>query len=124
MRFVAGRGAAAERLAGALQRRAIGKMLLAVDTVTELLLAGAPWWLSCCWPGDATEQDAAGRGAVTELLLAGALLQNSIGKQPAGQPAQKTRQRKGAAQNSSRRKRVAGSEQHRTAANAEQQAAH
>ena len=32
------------------------------DTVTELLLAGAPWWLSCCWPGDATEQDAAGRG--------------------------------------------------------------
>ena len=62
MRFVAGRGAAAERLAGALQRRAIGKMLLAVNTVTELLLAGAPWWLSCCWPGDATEQDAAGRG--------------------------------------------------------------
>ena len=111
MRFVAGKGAAAERLAGALQRRAIGKMLLAVDTVTELLLAGAPWWLSCCWPGDATEQDAAGRGAVTELLLAGALLQNSIGKQPAGQPAQKTRQRKGAAQNSSRRKRAAGSEQ-------------
>ena len=114
MRFVAGRGAAAERLAVVLQRRAIGK----------LLLAGAPWWLSCCWPGDATEQDAAGRGAVTELLLAGALLQNSIGKQPAGQPAQKTRQRKGAAQNSSRRKRVAGSEQHRTAANAGQQAAH
>ena len=67
MRFVAGRGAAAERLAGALQRRAIGKMLLAVDTVTELLLAGAPWWLSCCWPGDATEQDAAGRGAVAQL---------------------------------------------------------
>ena len=80
MRFVAGRGAAAERLAGALQRRAIGKMLLAGDTVTELLLARA-------------------------------LLQNSIGKQPAGQPAQKTRQRKGAAQNSSRRKRAAGSEQ-------------
>ena len=53
----------------------------------------------------------AGRGAVAELLLAGALLQNSIGKQPAGQPAQKTRQRKGAAQNSSRRKRAAGSEQ-------------
>ena len=38
MRFVAGRDAVAE------------------------LLAGAPWWLSCCWPGDATEQDAAGRG--------------------------------------------------------------
>ena len=91
MRFVAGRGAAAERLAGALQRRAIGKMLLAVDTVTELLLAGA-------------------------------LLQNSIGKQPAGQPAQKTRQRKGAAQNSSRRKRAAGSEQQRAAGNARQQA--
>ena len=93
MRFVAGRDAAAERLAGALQRRAIGKMLLAGDTVTELLLARA-------------------------------LLQNSIGKQPAGQPAQKPRQRKGAAQNSSRRKRVAGSEQHRTAASAGQQAAH
>ena len=77
MRFVAGRGAAAERLAGALQRRAIGKMLLAVDTVTELLLAGGTM--------------------VAKLLLAGALLQNSIGKQPAGQPAQKTRQRKGAA---------------------------
>ena len=95
MRFVAGRGAAAERLAGALQRRAIGKMLLAVDTVTELLLAGAPWWLSCCWPGDATEQDAAGRGhpdrvaagrgAVTELLLAGALRRSTIGKQPAAE---------------------------------------
>ena len=91
MRFVAGRGAAAERLAGALQRRAIGKMLLAVDTVTELLLAGA-------------------------------LLQNSIGKQPAGQPAQKTRQRKGAAQNSSRRKRAAGSGRQRAAGNARQQA--
>ena len=81
----AGRGAAAKRLAGALQRRAIGKMLLAVDTVTELLLAGA-------------------------------LLQNSIGKQPAGQPAQKTRQRKGAAQNSSRRKRAAKSSRQRRAA--------
>ena len=66
----------------------------------------------------------AGRGAVTELLLAGALLQNSIGKQPAGQPAQKTRQRKGAAQNSSRRKRAAGSEQQRAAGNAGQQPAH
>ena len=99
MRVVAGRGAAAERLAGALQRRAIGKMLLAVDTVTELLLAGA-------------------------------LLQNSIGKQPAGQRrtaslaqnsslAQKTRQRKGAAQNSSRRKRAAKSSgQRREAASA------
>ena len=104
MRFVAGRGAAAERLAGALQRRAIGKMLLAVDTVTELLLAGGTM--------------------VAKLLLAGALLQNSIGKQPAGQPAQKTRQRKGAAQNSSRRKRAAGSEQQRAAGNAGQQRAH
>ena len=88
MRFVAGRGAAAERLAGALQRRAIGKMLLAVDTVTELLLAGGTM--------------------VAKLLLAGALLQNSIGKQPAGQPAQKTRQRKVAAQNSSQRRTAGG----------------
>ena len=104
---------ATEMLAGAPWWKAIGKMLL----------AGA-LWQSCCWPGDATEQDAAGRGAVTELLLAGALLQNSIGKQPAWQPAQKTRQRKGAAQNSSRRKRAAGSEQHRTAANAERRPAH
>ena len=95
MRFVAGRGAAAERLAGALQRRAIGKMLLAGGTLTELLLAV---------------------DTVTELLLAGALLQNSIGKQPAGQPAQKTRQRKGAAQNSSRRKRAAKSSRQRRAA--------
>ena len=74
-------------LAGALQRRAIGKMLLAVDTVTELLLAG---------------------DTVTELLLARALLQNSIGKQPAGQPAQKTRQRKGAAKSSGQRRAAAG----------------
>ena len=65
----------------------------------------------------------AGRGAAAERL-AGALLQNSIGKQPAGQPAQKTRQRKGAAQNSSRRKRAAGSEQQRAAGNAGQQRAH
>ena len=65
MRFVAGRDAVAELLAGsamakrmaALWQRAIGKMLL----------AGAPWWLSYCWPGDATEQDAAGRGAVAQL---------------------------------------------------------
>ena len=87
MRFVAGRGAAAERLAGALQRRAIGKMLLAGGTLTELLLAV---------------------DTVTELLLAGALLQNSIGKQPAGQPAQKTRQRKGAAKSSGQRRAAAG----------------
>ena len=58
MRFVAGRGAVAtEMLAGAPWWKAIGKMLL----------AGAPWWLSYCWPGDATEQDAAGRGAVVAL---------------------------------------------------------
>ena len=65
MRFVAGRGAKEVLLAEAPWRRrwqgapwwkAIGKMLL----------AGAPWWLSYCWPGDATEQDAAGRGAVVE----------------------------------------------------------
>ena len=49
MRFVAGQGAVA----------------------TEILLAGAPWWLSYCWPGDATEQDAAGRGAVAERLQRG-----------------------------------------------------
>ena len=58
MRFVAGRGAVAtEMLAGAPWWKAIGKMLL----------AEAPWWLSYCWPGDATEQDAAGRGAVAQL---------------------------------------------------------
>ena len=62
MRFVAGRGAVAtEMLAGALWWKAIGKMLL----------AGAPWWLSYCWPGDATEQDVAGRGAVAERLQRG-----------------------------------------------------
>ena len=37
------------------------------------MLAGAPWWLSCCWledatEQDATEQDAAGRGTVVDLL--------------------------------------------------------
>ena len=41
-----------------------------------MLLAGAPWWLSCCWledatEQDATEQDAAGRGAVEERLQRG-----------------------------------------------------
>ena len=51
----------------ALWRIAIGKKL-----------AGAPWWLSCCWledateqdatEQDATEQDAAGRGALEETL--------------------------------------------------------
>ena len=65
MRLAAGRGDAAERLAGALQRRAIGKMLLAGDTVTELLLAGA------------LQRRAIGKmllagGTLTELLLAGA----------------------------------------------------
>ena len=40
---VAGRGAVAEKLlAGALQRRAIGKMLLAGGTVAEVLMAEAP----------------------------------------------------------------------------------
>ena len=56
MRFVAGRGAVAKRLE-ALWRIAIGKKL-----------AGAPWWQCCCWLGDATEQDVAGRGAVAERL--------------------------------------------------------
>ena len=37
----------------------------------EMLLVGAPWWQSCCRPGDATEQDAAGRGAVAERLQRG-----------------------------------------------------
>ena len=45
MRFVAGRGAVA----------------------TEIL-AEAPWWLSCCWSGDDTELDLAGRGTVVHLL--------------------------------------------------------
>ena len=44
MRFVAGRGAVAELLVGALQRRAIGKKLLAGRTaVAKMLQAGAPW---------------------------------------------------------------------------------
>ena len=92
MRFVAGRGAAAELLqagnrrhrglpAGALQRRAIGKMLL----------ARAPQWQRYCWPGhrgraagrechgeedagtvaESYREDTAGRGAaVAEILLA------------------------------------------------------
>ena len=66
MRFVAGRGAVAERvqrggavaglLAGALRRRAIGKMLLARGAAAELL-AGALWreaalWQRCCCQGD------------------------------------------------------------------------
>ena len=62
MRFVAGRGAVAtEMLARAPWWKAIGKMLL----------AGAPWWQCCCWLGDATEQDVAGRGAVAERLQRG-----------------------------------------------------
>ena len=68
MRFVAGRGAMAERLqrggavaellAGALRRKAIGKMLLARGAaVAEILLAGALWreaalWQRCCCQGD------------------------------------------------------------------------
>ena len=43
MRFVAGRGAVAELLAGALQRRAIGKKLLTGSAaVAKMLQAGAP----------------------------------------------------------------------------------
>ena len=60
MRFVAGRGAVAERLqrggavaellAGALQRKAIGKMLLARGAaVAEILLAGALWREAALW---------------------------------------------------------------------------
>ena len=68
MRFVAGRGAEAERMAGiamakrmaALWQRAIGKMLLAGGVaVAEILLA---------------------RSAVAEILLAGALQRRAIGK--------------------------------------------
>ena len=43
MRFVAGRGAVAELLVGALQRRAIGKKLLTRGAaVAKMLQAGAP----------------------------------------------------------------------------------
>ena len=60
MRFVAGRGAVAERLqrggavagllAGALRRRAIRKMLLARGAaVAEILLAGALWREAALW---------------------------------------------------------------------------
>ena len=60
MRFVAGQGAVA----------------------TEMLLAGAPWWLSYCWPGDATEQDAAGRGAVAERLQRGSAVVEMLAGAP------------------------------------------
>ena len=65
MRFVAGRGALEETLAGCT---VVDLLARAPD---EVLLTGAPWWQSCCWPGDATEQDAAGRGAVAERLQRG-----------------------------------------------------
>ena len=65
MRFVAGRGALEETLAG---YTVVDLLARAPD---EMLLAGAPWWQCCCWPGDATEQDAAGRGAVAERLQRG-----------------------------------------------------
>ena len=69
MRFVAGRGAVAELLAGSamakrmavLWQRAIGKLLLARGAVAERLQRG---------------------GAMTELLLARALQRSSIGKKP------------------------------------------
>ena len=51
-------------LAGALQRRAVGKMLL----------ARAPQWQRYCWQG--RRGGAAGRGAVAEILLPG----RTIGK--------------------------------------------
>ena len=75
MRFVAGRGAVATEmlLAGAPWWKAIGMMLLVGapwwKAIGKMLLAGAPWWQCCCWPGDATERDAAGRGAVVAKLL-------------------------------------------------------
>ena len=47
---VAGRGAEAEMLAGALRRKAIGKMLLARGAaVAEILLAGALWREAALW---------------------------------------------------------------------------
>ena len=78
-------------LAGALQRRAIRKMLLAGAlqrrAIGKMLLAGAPW--ESCWPGHRGEL-LAGRGAAAELLQAGnrrhrglpagALQRRSIGK--------------------------------------------
>ena len=85
-------------LAGALQRRAIGKMLLAGGTLTELLLAV---------------------DTVTELLLAGALLQNSIGKQPAGQQRRRPGNAKGQHRTAADTKG-----QQRAAGNAGQPAAH
>ena len=58
MRFVAGRGAEAELLAGTPWLSAIGKLLLAGGAVSaEILLAWAP-----------------GRSAIGNMLLAGALL--------------------------------------------------
>ena len=101
MRFVAGRGAVAELLTGAVaelllawalrrscrpawaqRRRAIGKMLLTGAAAERLtgryavakLLAGAPQWQRCCWPGRcgrAADQlgrsgKVAGRGAVAK----------------------------------------------------------
>ena len=87
MRFVAGRGAAAELLqagnrrhrglpAGALQRRAIGKMLL-VGAPWQSYWPEVPWrrgWRHCgrelsgrcCWPE--LHGRAAGRSTVGELL--------------------------------------------------------
>ena len=59
MRFVAGRGAVA----------------------TEIL-AGAPWWQCCCWLGDATEQDVAGRGAVAERLQRGGAVVEMLAEAP------------------------------------------
>ena len=65
-------------LAGALQQRAIGKMLpagaLQRRAVGKMLLARAPQWQRYCWQG--RRGGAAGRGAVAEILLPG----RTIGK--------------------------------------------
>ena len=52
-------------------RRRGGRAAAGLGTpLSRTLLAGA-LWQSCCWLGDATEQDAAGRGAVAERLQRG-----------------------------------------------------
>ena len=76
MRFVAGRGAVEETLAGCT---VVDLLARAPD---EVLLAGAPWRQRCCWPGDATEQDAAGRGAVAERLQRGSAVVEMLAGAP------------------------------------------
>ena len=90
MRFVAGRGAAAELLqagnrrhrglpAGALQRRAIGKMLAGRGAVAEILLPGRAIGKKML-AGDAVAELLLAEDTVAELLLAGASWRSTIGK--------------------------------------------